>query len=87
MVKMQHTPNILNNFTLLAADYDCNAYNSGAYNNTDCNTTASTPSGGLLSDTGYNVIIPVALGLAIILASLILLVTRFLRHRRQRKTH
>lgn len=88
MVKMQYLPHTLNGFTIFAADYDCNAYGSSTYSNADCNTTANTPSGGgLLSDTGYNVIIPVALGLAIIFASIVLLVTRFLRHRAQHKNH
>lgn len=39
--------------------------------------------GGLLADTGYQVLVPVSLALAIIVAAVILLVKRMLRARKQ----
>jgi hypothetical protein len=65
--------------TLLAATYNCGVYGRGTYE--QCATTSTGQTGGL-AYTGYNVIIPVALGLAIILASGILLVKQLVRRRR-----
>ena len=72
-----------NILTLFAADYGCNAYGQGTYNNNACATQAANggttaPAGGL-ADTGYDVIIPIALGLALIIAGGILLVKRLKR--------
>lgn len=86
---MQYTPTNTTPLTLFAANYDCNAYGAGSYNNAECATTstgdggspAENPSGGL-ADTGYNIIIPVALGLALIIAGAILLVKKLLRKKR-----
>jgi len=69
--------------THFAADYDCNAYGQGTYNNNACATQTTdggttAPSGGL-ADTGYDVIIPIALGLALIIAGGILLAKRLKR--------
>ncbi|HEX6415959.1 MAG TPA: LPXTG cell wall anchor domain-containing protein [Candidatus Saccharimonadales bacterium] len=69
--------------THFAADYDCNAYSQGTFNNNACATQSAdggstAPSGGL-ADTGYDVIIPVALGLALVIAGGILLVKRMKR--------
>lgn len=41
--------------------------------------------GGLLADTGYQVLVPVSLALAIIIAAAILLVKRTLRARKQKQ--
>lgn len=71
--------------TTFAADYDCNAYGAGAYNSTACgataeNTTPATnPTVDQLANTGYNVIIPAALGAALVIAGVILLVKRLAR--------
>jgi hypothetical protein len=83
MVKMQYTITSKITLTNFAANYDCNAYGAGTYNNTDCVTGAnggSVPGG--LADTGYNIIIPAALGLALILAASILLIKRAARRKR-----
>lgn len=88
MVKMQYTTtNKFNTFTIFAADYDCNAYGAGTYNNTDCvtGTPGTSNPGGSLSDTGYNIILPVALALALILAAIILLVKRMRRHKQSQQ--
>lgn len=73
--------------TLGAASYGVDAYGANAYNvsTTETTTPPSTPpSSGLLADTGYNVIIPAAFALAIILASIILLVKNLKRDRKVR---
>lgn len=65
-------------------EYNCDAYGAGDYN--ECNATQgastqpSTPSeSGPLAYTGYDVIVPVALGLAVVGASVILLVKKLRR--------
>ncbi len=63
------------------------AYGTGTYNCGDfeegCAAGASTGSdSGGLSYTGYNIIIPVALAAALIVAAAILLVTKFVRKRK-----
>lgn len=69
----------------LFAAYSCGTYGADAYGR-DCETstgTMPTPSpGGPLSDTGYNVIIPLALAGALIIAGAIFLVKKYLRRRR-----
>jgi hypothetical protein len=81
---MQYTINTtISPLVQFAASYDCNAYGRGTYNNAECNTTAdpNTPSdGGLLPDTGWNIIIPVAFALALILAASILFAKKLIRH-------
>ncbi len=77
------------------AEYGCDAYGANAFG--ECSTTTNpgtnpgtgtganpgtTPGGGL-ADTGWNIIIPVALGIALIVASAILLVKRVRRSRKQ----
>lgn len=67
------------------ASYSCGTYGSDAYNR-DCQTSTNptpTPSGGPLSDTGYNVIIPLALAGALIIAGGIYLVKKYLRRKRR----
>lgn len=70
--------------TIFAAGYNCDAYGESAYN--ECSTAnPSQPTnsgGGALADTGYNVLIPIILGVAILIASLILLAKRLIRRRR-----
>lgn len=62
-------------YYLLAAVYNDNAYGAGTYQD-------GVTSTGPLANTGYDVIIPIALGLAVVIASVILLVKR-LRARKQ----
>jgi hypothetical protein len=81
MVKMQYSISHHSNLTLLAANYDCAAYSAGTYNNTDCSVASSSATGGL-ADTGYNIIIPAALGLALLLAATILIVKRIVRRKK-----
>jgi hypothetical protein len=70
-------------------------YNGGTYgtetysclpSQNDCNQstgTASNTNTGTLANTGYSIIIPAAIAGALIIASIILLVTRTIRRRRQ----
>lgn len=70
--------NIVNMSSLrLVGDYSCGAYGANAYNST-C-TGTQTGSGGLLANTGYNVLLPTALGLALIIAAAILVIKRLRR--------
>lgn len=66
-----------------ASDYNCNTYGSGTYST---NTCASQSGGGLLANTGYDILIPLCLGIAIVIASSIWLVRRILRNRAQPDT-
>lgn len=61
-------------YYLAAANYSCDAYGANAYN--ECSTTStSTPdTSGWLAETGYNILIPLALGAAVLIASIILLI-------------
>ena len=63
--------------------YNCGVYGAGTFNTNDCNatTSAGSSSGGLLADTGYEVLIPMALAVAIIVASLIYLVRQIRRRK------
>lgn len=75
--------NIQHPYYLLGAE----AYGAGTYNCGDfqegCAAGASTGSNnGGLSYTGYNIIIPVALAAALIVAAAILLITKFVRKRK-----
>ncbi len=62
--------------------YNCDAYGSGAYSN-QCTATADQ---GSLVDTGYDVLLPIILGVSLIGASVILVVKRALRKRNQAPT-
>lgn len=68
----------------LFAAYSCGTYSADAYGR-DCETstgTTPTPSpSGPLSDTGYNVIVPLALAGALIIAGAIFFVKKYLRRR------
>lgn len=66
---------------LAAGEYGCDAYGASAYGECSASTSTTTnPSGGL-ADTGYDILVPLALGLSIVIASIILLV-KTLRRRR-----
>jgi hypothetical protein len=64
-----------------AADYNCGVYGAGTYQNSTCG--AESPSGGGLADTGYDILLPVFLGISLVVASAVLLTKRWLRKRRQ----
>lgn len=61
-----------------AADrYNQDAYGSGAYQEVLGSETGTSPTaGGPLANTGYDIIIPAALGVAVVIASGVLLVRR-----------
>lgn len=63
-----------------AADYNCGVYGAGTYQNAACGTE---PAGGGLADTGYDVLLPIFLGISLVVAGAILLAKRWLRKRRQ----
>lgn len=72
--------------TIAANEYSCGAYGEGAFG--ECATASTTnpdngtgTSGGGLADTGYDIILPLALGLSVVVASVILLVKRLRRSR------
>jgi hypothetical protein len=65
------------------AAYSCDAYGANAYNASCTTSTGSSSGGGLLADTGYNILIPLALGLALIIAAAILIVKRLRRRATQ----
>lgn len=72
---------------LVAANYDCDAYGAGIYNNESCATGQQpapqpTPNDGL-ADTGMNVIIVAALGAALVIAGAILIAKKLLRRQKQ----
>jgi hypothetical protein len=78
---MKNDINVMNisNARIIGA-YSCDAYGAGAYNSTSsCTTTTGASSG--LADTGYNILLPAALGLALIIAAAILIVKRIVRRR------
>lgn len=78
-----------------AADYNCGSYGVGAYNENEAcstqgggtgtgggtNTSAdtNTNNGGPLANTGFDIIIPIALGVAVIVAAGILVVKKLTR--------
>ena len=77
-----------NYYFAVAQDYNCDAYGAGDYN--ECNSTAGASTGGTtqpsgggdsgpLANTGYDIIVPIALGIAVIGASGVLLVKRLRR--------
>lgn len=59
--------------------YNTDAYGSGTYQNATTSTGNNNggTAGGGLANTGYDVIIPVALGAAVILASAAMLVKNY----------
>jgi hypothetical protein len=63
----------------LLAAYSCDAYGANAYG--ECSTTAANPgsSNNLLASTGFDILLPLALGISIVIASVILLVKRIRR--------
>lgn len=76
--------------TVIGQTYSCDAYGSAAYGEclTETETIESpapTQPADRLADTGFDVIIPIALGLSIIIASAILLAKRLRRRSKNAK--
>lgn len=83
---MQNNTNILYLIPLRTmGDYSCGTYGANTYNSACTTTSTGGNSGGFLADTGYNVLLPVALGLAVLLAGAILLVKRLKRRQHNAK--
>jgi hypothetical protein len=64
----------------LATTYDCGAYGGGSYDNGTCtsttssngaSTTASTSGSGVLTNTGFDILLAVTLGCVLIFAALV----------------
>lgn len=64
-----------------AADYNCGTYGAGTYQNAACGTSPSTGGGGL-AETGYDILLPIFLGISLVAAGAILVAKRWLRKRR-----
>jgi hypothetical protein len=60
------------------ADYNCGSYGAGDYN--------GACSSGSLANTGYDILLPILLGAALVIAGGILLVRRWLRKKRSAKS-
>lgn len=67
----------ISNIQILGA-YGCDAYGANAYS-AACTTSTGTDTGGGLADTGYNILLPLALAAALIIAAVILIVKRIRR--------
>lgn len=74
--------------TYTFADYNCGTYGAGTYQGA-CNTSTTTGGGtgtnpvDTLANTGYDVLIPVFLGISLVGASAVMLVRKALRKRKQ----
>lgn len=62
----------------ILGQYNCGAYGANTYNSS-CTTGTGTDPNGSLADTGYNILLPLALGVALIIAAGILVVKRLRR--------
>jgi hypothetical protein len=70
-------------YTPFVAEYNCSTYGSGNYGLCDSTSTSSGTASDLLANTGYDVLIPLFLGVALVVAGSILLIRRRLRRRKQ----
>jgi hypothetical protein len=75
---------IKTNYFFAAAEYSCGSYGAGDYSEGQC--TAGTNPGGGLADTGYDVLIPIFLGISLLVAGAILVTRRLLRKRKAART-
>jgi hypothetical protein len=62
------------------ADYNCGVYGAGTYQGV-CGASTSTD----LADTGYDVLLPIFLGVSLVVAGAILVIRRWLRKRAARR--
>lgn len=67
-------------YSFAATEYNSDAYGAGTYNGQATEQTTPPPAtpadSGPLANTGYDIIIPVALGIAIVGASALLMVKK-----------
>jgi LPXTG-motif cell wall-anchored protein len=74
--------NLISTHFLAATGYSCDAYGANAYG--ECSTASTSDpasNNNLLANTGFDVLLPLALGLSILIASVILLVKKVRRHK------
>ena len=77
---MQNEINTLNLSSLrLVGQYSCGAYGANAYDSACTTSSTGADTGDFLADTGYNILLPIALGVAVVIAGIILLVKRLRR--------
>ena len=77
---MRNETNMMNFSSLrIMGQYSCGAYGSNTYDSACTATESSATGGGFLADTGYSTLIPTALGVAVLIAGIILLVKRLRR--------
>jgi hypothetical protein len=63
------------------AEYSCGTYSSGDYQG-----SCATATSDALANTGFDLLIPIFIGVSLVFASAVLLVRRMLRKRRQQPT-
>jgi hypothetical protein len=61
------------------AEYNCGTYGSGNYQGV-CGATSTD-----LADTGYDILLPIFLGISLVVAGAVLLIKRWLRKRAARR--
>ena len=69
----------------LAVNYGEGVYGANVYSAESAVPTSPVTPAGWLADTGYNILIPLALGAAILIASIILLIKTVRRHQHERQ--
>ena len=72
---------------LLAQGYSCEAYGANAYGECSSTTSPTSPTAndpaGFLANTGYDILLPLALGVAIVIAAIILAIKTLRRRQEQ----
>jgi len=67
------------------SSYNCGVYGAGTYNSNECNASTdaggSAANNGTLADTGYDIILPVALAVSIIVAAIIYTIRQIRRRK------
>lgn len=72
--------------TQFLAEYGCGAYSAGTYQGACTGTTSSNPIDNL-ANTGYDVLLPIFIGIALLGAGGILLIRRWLRKRERERQY
>lgn len=70
-------------YKFFSSTYGTDVYGTSTYQETAGTSTGGNAGGAPLANTGYDIIIPVSLGISILVASAILLVRRARRSRSQ----